>query len=98
MNAMFKRLPVRPRSAVAALALFALLLTPRVGSAQASVPSAVRDQAATGRRVSLIVTRRAARDASADARRGNVRRQLTAQIAAIDVAAADVDEVAAEAG
>ena len=39
------------------LPLFALLLTPRVGSAQASVSPAVRDRR-PGRRLSLIVTRR----------------------------------------
>src|SRR5687767_2684086 len=95
-------LKTTPRLGVyaAALSLAGMLLTPQSVSAQASISKSVRDHVAAGKRVALIVTTRPGLDASGEAAHhgGRIRRQLTAQSAAIDVEAAEVDQLAAEPG
>ena len=71
----------------AALFLIALLLAPATVSAQAGVSPALREKAAVAGRLSLIVTTRPGHDAGIEAahHRGRIRRQVTEQIAAIEV-------------
>ena len=90
-----------PRRGTYAAAFFLLaLLVPVTASAQAGVSQAVREKAATARRLSLIVTTRPGHDAGGEAahHRGRIRRQLTEQVAAIEVDAEEVDQLAAEPG
>ena len=84
----------------AALSLIALLVAPATVSAQAAVSPALREKAARAGRLSVIVTTRPGHDASGDTARlrGRIRRQVTEQIAAIEVDADEVEALAADPG
>ena len=84
----------------AALCFIALLLVPATVSAQAAVSPALREKAAGAGRLSVIVTTRPGHDASGEAAhlRGRIRRQVTAEIAAVEVDADEVEQLAAAPG
>src|SRR5215217_8269952 len=98
--AMLIHISLRRGLYAAALTFAAALFTAQSASAQPAVPAAVLEKAVAGKLVSLIVTTRPGHDASGEAAHhgGRVRRQLTAQTAAIEVDGGEVAQLSVEPG